>query len=300
MRCFYIRFCLLILAIPVLFNSLNAQMMYIQKESLIEAPHFRTSFIKQNGIRELKEKISSKKIGDIIHSKSMRYIYFFDSSGYMSKKYKIINLGYDRFDTSVIAYIRDDSLRLNEIRYKDENGYYAYRFQYDSLNRVIKKSYLRVDNLSENIAHFTSGREVVVTNETKEYIKLSPLQYKKIDFNNNGKEYKQTTYTFDEYTYLKRKDTKFIFGNIHSYKEYEYNKKGWLEEKTEHKEGDDKVYKYQYDDVGNILQIDIYLNGTHQKVQQFLYKPETSIMYAILEKEVASKLITIKQFEVVF
>lgn len=280
----------------ILSNSLKAQMLDVHKPLFTDVPFFRTSFIRQNHVKEIKGKISTKKVSDIIRFAGNRHVYIFDTLGRLSMQYEISNLGYNKFDTTTTAYFYDKSQRLKQIRYNDAKGYYAYQYEYDSLNRIIKKSYIRVENLCSNALQFTPGKSVVISSETDKYIQLTPLRYKQITYNSYGKEYKETISTFDKYGYLLNETTKFILGGERSSISYAYNKKGLLLKKEIKDNATDKVLKYQYDDSGNILQIDVYVDGTHKTVKQYLYKPKTYLMYAELQKDIATKLITIKEY----
>lgn len=266
-------------------------------------PFFNRDFIKSNGIKSVSGRVSTKAEMKAIEESGRINYFLFDKEGKLNKHRITVYKGRGDVDTSLVFYLYDEKDRLATKRIKDAGGYYSYNYQYDSLGRKQKEMYCRDINAASNIDEFKLGKQFEITSETYEYKKFNPFQTKKFFYNNYDKLYKEQIIQKDSNNYLKAIYTKFIIGGNRFEFKFTYNEKGWLKKRSESsniKGQKDKSYTYEYDEVGNLLEENTYIDNKHKTVRQFLYHEDSMLAKAQLLKDVPTNLITIIRYKYSF
>jgi|GEM_PF-283661 len=284
-------------------KNINAQLLEINKPLFSDEPFFNSLFIQENKIKSITGSRSSKKIQDIIRSKGLDFYYEFNEKGNLSKQIATFLINGVNKDTNIITYEYNNTGSLVLKRKSDNYGFYSYHYQLDSLNRIIKQTYNREENIYACKGSFKLCQQYKISSDSFSYKKIDTTQIKKIFYNNYGKPFKQQMRYYDEFDYLTEEYTKFIIGNKKSRIKYHYDENGRLIKQDHHSyltENNKITTTYEYDNYGNILFIKTYNNEQHTTTKQFLYDKKTMLLTAQLIQDIASEFIQIVQYEYTF
>jgi hypothetical protein len=260
-----------------------------------DEPYFNEQFVRRNKIKRIKGFYSSKASMDVIRKSKDIYQYDFDEQGRLIKEVRT-QFG----DTLVSMFEYGANGELAVTRKSDNYGFHSYHFEYDEKNRVIRKEYRRDVNKNGDKYHFELDRSFIVSEERFEYIELEGKNYKMRYLNNAGKVYKEEIYFFNEFDLLVKQEGRLIMGSGITNVFYSYDEMGRVTEKTVEKKlmGDSKsVWKYEYDEHDNLLAQHYYKNDVYLKETQIVYKQETLLLDAFVNRETENDFVTILQFK---
>lgn len=298
-----IRIFFFILTTFILSSDYSAQLLDINKPLFSDDPFFNNAFIKENNIKSITGSRSSKKIQDIIRKKGLDFYYEFNPDGQLSNQIATFFIGGQTKDTNIISYHYDDNNNLILRRKSDNYGYFSHQYQFDSLQRIVKRTYNREENSLNCKASFNLCQRYKISTDSFSYQQLSDTQVKKLYYNNYGKIYKHKFYYYNELGYLKETYTKYLIGSNKSKLTFQYNEKGWLikQEDYTYFSGEKKTTLiYKYDDLGNVLEIKQLENDVEITNKQFLYDKKTMLITAQIIQDVPTEFLRIIQYNYTF
>ena len=267
-------------------------------EAFTDKPFFSSELVAQNNIQKISGKFTMKKLGDILRKTELKREYYFDEKGRLIKSFETIHAK-NGFDTLIAIFEYDDLDRLIATRSKDQYGFYAKHYEYDSLNRPIREEYRRNLNAGANSLDFVLGEEFIVSYETASYESYEG-QEKKIVYNSYGVPYREEiTYSNEEGQITERIDRLKRTSGIKQ-TVYKYNEKGLLDslEISSNQSGKShRLYTFEYDDFNNLMAKQYFKNGEHQTEYQIIYDGKTMLINYILTREVATNYITILKLD---
>ncbi|NUM51725.1 MAG: hypothetical protein HUU48_11480 [Flavobacteriales bacterium] len=285
------------------FSITEAQMLDARKSLFSDMPFFREEFIRKNQIKSFYGKVSTKKELDIIRSKG-EYMHFeFYENGLLAKQFKVFGLSNGSKDTLLIMYLYDSNNRINRVLKTDANGYYGNEYTFDTSGNIIKQTYCRYENSNPSKVNFEMEKRYEISSETYTYTQLTSTQVKKKYYNAYGNIYREDIINTNANGYLISSDAIYIIGNNRFSYVYTYNEKGLLAKLTEEAVADVisvTETTYKYDEAGNLLEENIFKNGKHSTVKQYLLDEKTMLVKATLVKEVSTNLITIFEYKYLF
>ena len=258
-----------------------------------EDPAFNTWFIKKNKIRTIKGHYSTKADLDRIRDNKNIYVYEFNTNGQLIKDYKTAFS-----DTIVRMYEYDANHNLTLIRKTDRYGFHSYHYEYDSLNRMIRKSYRRDLNKTYNKVNFKLERSLTISEQTYSY-EDTKSGTKKTYYNSVGRAFRTEWFYRDENGFLIKQEAKSITGSGTDKTEYVYNQNGLLKEKiTTSFLTNNNVTRitYEYDEFENIQAQHYYRNGVYRTEYQIVYDSRTLLLSALLSRDIETNVITILKF----
>lgn len=265
-------------------------------------PFFNTEFIKNNKIKSIRGSIAYKKELDVIREQDLEEIFEFDSLG---RQISMMNTFHDLAGgkDTLIVYFEYDGDNLTLKRKSDTYGFFSDNFVYDSLDRVIKKTYCRDDNAGADKFHFELRKQYVIMSEEYKYEKPSELTVKKLHFNNYKRSFKEELYKYDKNGYLLEISSKTVIGNRRSNTKYQYDENGQVSRKIE-QPNLDKANKteneYKYDEVGNLIEHNFFKNKSHKLHRKLLYNGRTMLLESQLAKDMTTNTITITKYKYEF
>lgn len=184
---------------------------------------FNTPFIKQQKIRTITFDIIDKKDFEAPVDRNLMHYYEFDSSGLLKrfyyttiiktiekehhsppvyKKRRLVHGGSVYFkneyvyDTISTVYMyRNNDLILK--RYNDGSYYESRYYSYDAKHRITKERRLKETNLSSDKVNFILGTQVVISEDSFQYLDITPRQYKQICLNSENRPYKEIIFNTD-------------------------------------------------------------------------------------------------------
>ena len=196
-----------------------AQVLLPTAETAFEPQHnFNRAFIKSKGIKRITVDIIDKKDFQVAEDKSLSEVYEFDPEGRLIRHYytnisrsierEITTVGKKgrkhtrtireyRYDTvSTTSFYAGDRLVLK--RYHDGLNYYESRyFRYDSSGNLTREQRYRETNNSPDRTLFMLGNQVLLSEDSFQYVRYGSRQLKSIALNSENRPYKQRITNFD-------------------------------------------------------------------------------------------------------
>jgi len=289
------RLFLLTLLFPVCFS---AQLLDNRKCAVFsEEPFFYTEFIRNNKIKSITGDVSTKGDLQVIKSKGLVTKYVFDSTGNLSKQFDSFFRS-SKKDSSIITYHYDSLGNLITKRMSDSYGFFSYNYNHDERGDIIRKTYCRDENATNNKNNFKLKKQYTIVNETYSYTHTDSSLQKNV-FNNHGSVYQKEYYTFDKHNLLIKMVKKLVVNHKKAEITYKYNNHLKVSEKKVQKDISKEAYTrfvYEYDDLGNLEIIDEYRNEELKTHKEVIYNKSTLLMKALLVQDVNSNFITITKF----
>ncbi|MDG2331597.1 MAG: hypothetical protein P8M05_08390 [Flavobacteriales bacterium] len=294
------RFTLILLLVS---NVISAQQIDNgQCGAYTDMPFFNVSFIKANQIKSMKGAISFKKELDIIRPQYLIEIFEFDVEGKQTSSLRTTKNSAGKKDTSVVYFSYDDDYLICK-RKSDTYGFFSDNYAYDSLGRVIQKTYNRDDNAGPNKFNFELKKTYRIVSEEYRYQEVSPQELKKLHYNNYKRPFMEEVMTWNKNGYLIEMTSKTVIGNRRSKTTFEYDEQGQVMKKTEWPNLD-KATKYEnyyiYDKLGNLIEHNFHKNNTHKLHRKLLYNGATMLLESQLAKEMSTGTITITKYKYTF
>lgn len=200
-------------------NLLRAQVLLPDPETAFQPQHnFNPVVIKTKGIKKIVFEIIDKKDFEVAVDKSLTETYEFNNDGLLSRHYfttivKTLERQVTRLDrkgqkTTQVSndYVYDtvstsyfysgDKLILK--RYHDGQNYYESRYyRYDSTGLLTKELRYRETNNSPDKNIFILGNQVLMSEDSFQYVRYSSGQVKSILLNDENRPYKERIVNYD-------------------------------------------------------------------------------------------------------
>ena len=279
--------------------TLSAQLLDANQPLFDDEPFFNEKFIKTNKIKTIKGSWSSKKVKDIIRKKNVDFYYEFNQEGFLTQQYSTFLTQQIKKDTSVTAYIYNKNNQVLIKRKTDNNGFFSLRYEYDENGKLTKETYVREENGGSAKNQFDLKKEFIIKSDSFFVQQLTDKQLKTTFYNSYGKSYKEEFQYLDDLGFLIEVYTKFLIGNKKSKITFTYDEYGRLSTRTTQADFTKTLIKkeaFNYDEVGNLLEIKTYENDNYKTSTQFLYD-KNMLITAQLTKEIATEFLTIIQYE---
>lgn len=265
-------------------------------------PFFNRAFIANNKIRKITGKVSTKAKNDQMRAANTEYIYEFDNTGLLIRKFETYILPTGNKDTSTVIYLYDERDNLITKRKNDGYGFYSYNYKYDTLNRKTSEIYCREENKGPSIEQFQLGKQFIIAKESYTY-EMTQVGLKQKFYNNYNKLYQERFYYENDLGLVISEETRLLISNKRAVTEYAYNYKGQPILKIEHSsvlKPTELKYKYEYDEFGNILKEEFIRNGTFVSRKEAVYYLESMLLKAIIMFDLATEYMHIVRYEYEF
>jgi hypothetical protein len=260
---------------------------------------FNSEFIRNNKIKIIRGAISMKREGEGMVDKNQFNYYEFDNLGRLIVMMSTFSSSSYSKDTMIIRYEYDSRSNLITKRRNDSYGFYAYYYEYDSLNRLTKETYAREENAGPDRYNFVPGRQFIISYETFTYQKFSAKQSVKKYFNNYGKQYQEKFSYYDEMGYLKEELMRLTLSGKESKVVYEYDEHGRISKKSDISYifgYSETSATFRYDTFGNLLEHSTYQNEKQQLFRTLAYDANMLLSLEV-SKDIATGIIYIVKFE---
>ena len=293
------RLFLLILILPICFS---AQLLDNRGCAVFSGdPFFYAEFIHSNKIKSITGSVSTKADLQVIKSKGLIVKFLFDDSGNLIKQFESFYRGKKK-DSSIITYHYDEKNNITTKRMSDSYGFFSYNYSYSQRGDVMRKTYCRDENATNNKNNFKLKKQYTIVNETYSYVRNDSSIQKNV-LNNHGGVYQKEYYTYNENKLLVKVVKKLIVNHKKAETAYMYNDLMKVSEMTIQKDMSKEAYSrfvYEYDQLGNLVVIDEYRNEELKTHKEVIYDKSTLLMKALLVQDVNSNFITITKYSYVF
>lgn len=260
---------------------------------------FRSSFIKTNKVKVIRGKVSTKREGEPMIERDQFFHFEFDQEGRLIIMMSTFASFSSNKDTTIIYFNYDSKGNLVTRRRNDNNGFYSYNYQYDSLGRVIKETYCRDENCGKDRYHFKLGQQFEISSESFSYHQYVKNQNVKKYFNNYGKQYQECFSYYNDLGYLTQDLYRLTLSGKESKMLYEYDEKGRVSKKSDisYVFGYNEISStFTYDKFGNLEEHAIYHNNKQKTLRSLLYDKTTLLMTAQVMKDYETGLIYVIKY----
>ena len=181
--------------------------------------------------------------------------------------------------------------------------YNSYYYEYNEKGQIKREMHFRETNISENKNEFKLGVQNILSNETFEYIEMTPTQVKKRCLNDEGREYKKAIINYDEKGRILTENYEFIVSWMKQENNYQYDLSGHLLEKTctGNESGDVKEYTvYKYDGNGVLMEEKKFKNDALLFEISYLYDETNNLLKSKINRDHKNTSIGIVKFGYTF
>jgi hypothetical protein len=216
-------------------------------EPLLE---FNTPFIKQQKIKSITFDIIDKKDYEAPIDRNLVHLYEFDTTGLLKRFYytnivKTIEKEYHSppvyrkrrlvsngsvyykneyvYDTISTTYFYKNSNLILK-RYNDGSYYESRYYNYDAKNRITKERRVKETNLSSDKSNFILGNQTIISEDSFQYLDITPRQFKQICLNSENRPYKEIIFNTDSAGNTISKNESYIVAWIIQNTTYTYDK----------------------------------------------------------------------------
>lgn len=258
-------------------------------------PQFNEDYIREHKIKSISGDVTGKKVMHAIADHGHGELYKFYRNGKIQMYYKTLDIE-SRIDTVVAFYKYDNWGRYKMIRRNDGDGFYSHNYCYNPDDYISHINFHREYNQSKSKIYFLMGGSEELYAERYEYDKRGNTIIKRF-FNTAGKEYKKETKLHNHDGSIKSLTTHFNVSDRETKEEYLYDSNGLMTQRkvlNNWSTQTEMLYKFEYDDGGNIELEDYYRGGVHQTHTEYLYRDGE--LYAKLVKDMESGFIRIVKY----
>lgn len=288
-----------------LITSLFAVLLHAQQllvPATIEDPEeltFNAAFIARNGIRSIDGKQLVKREGRPMEERKEKHLYRFDEQG------RIVygNTSYGRpgtgRDTASVGYFYDAKGRLVQRLRNDLTGHFAYEITTDTLGRIVRQTYVRIENLGPDRYHLVPGNRTVISDEQMRHTAINDTAFSCTWLNELGLPYREQVHQRDRYGYLRIIDDRYLITGRRGRTTFGYDEKGRLAERiqqTDLNKADSTRRTWQYDAAGNVLSGDLWHNDRLREHDEYLYEETTLLLKALITKDEDTKIIHVVRY----
>lgn len=207
-----------ILLVLILFQS-KSQSLLIPSANSAFAPilEFNTALVKSQNIKSITFDIIDKKDFQIAEDKNLMNYYEFNPEGLLSRFYytsiiktiekevhvpptyhrkRLISKGYTYnkneyvYDTVSTVYLYNNKNLIMK-RFNDGLYYETRYYNYDNFNRITKEKRFKETNISQTKNTFILGNQTLISQDSFQYVDITPTQYKQICLNSENRPYKE-------------------------------------------------------------------------------------------------------------
>jgi len=264
-----------------------------------EENFFNSDFIRNNKIKIIRGQVSTKRDNEGIIERDQFVHYEFDAKGRLTVMMSTFASYATNKDTTIMYFVYDGRGNLITKRHNDNFGFYSYNYEYDSLNRVVRETYCREENLGPDRYHFALGKQFVISSETYAYHQYVKDQKVKKFYNNYDKLYQETFSYFNDLGYLSEQITRLTLSGKETKIAFEYNEHGLVSKKSDisYIFGYNAIINtFTYDKHGNMEEMTTFHNDKKTTLRSIVYDRVTMLMSAQVMKDFETGLIYILKY----
>ncbi len=241
---------------------------------------FNPEFIKNQGIAEIRCEKEVKKDGDKIRKTRQVDVFHFYPDGRLKMVSKI---NFKLRDTA-ITYFEYVGAKLDCEVKNDAAGMYSYCYEYDSNGLPISRKYGRASRFGSITASVEPDRISEVISEKYTHNRFEDQLHSTL-YNSASRPYQKEIRYYDQNNYLISYLKTFVMSSASLRENYTYNSGGWISE-HESDDGSKRVKKlFTYDEVGNLLTEDSYVNDEMKSHLEYVYNESDLRLRAELKRE---------------
>ncbi|MCB9183242.1 MAG: RHS repeat protein [Flavobacteriales bacterium] len=253
-----------------------------------DAIHFNPAFIARNRVASVIGENMVKPDGRPMSTEAAKVLYRFDAQGrtvYANNSFGQPGTGRD---TTSTTFTFDPLGRETERLRNDLAGHFLLRIEYDSLDRPVRETYCRIENLSTDRYDLVRGPSIEISDERFTYAQPNDTVTRKTYLNNLGLPYREQTLVYDHMGYLLQMEDRYLISERRARTRFAYDEHGRLKERVDQRDitRPETVRRtYAYDAAGNVLSSDAWHGDRLRYHEEYLYEEGSSLLKARLRKD---------------
>ena len=260
---------------------------------------FNPRFVQRNGIASMTGTTHIKRDGEPMYQRPERLLFRFDEQGrtvYRNTSHGRPGSGRDT------SYVMIDfgchAVPQREFR-NDLSGHYALEHELDSLDRPVRSTYTRIENLGTDRYHPVPGQRTEISDERYRYDQPNDSTLRRTYLNDLGLKYREEWRVHNGDGYLVLIEDRYTVSGRRSRTTFRYDEQGHLAERTEQPDLDKPPTKrrtFLYDQAGNLLETDLWHDDRQVSHEEFLYEADTFFLKARIRKDLETGTIHVVRF----
>jgi hypothetical protein len=260
---------------------------------------FNKTLIIKNKVRSITtEYMYKKELSPIVKNPKRTIYYEFNDSGQLLMYYKTFQLYDTVYDTLVEFYSYNKLGQLKELRRSEYGKFGVYTYLYDN-NKVVAVSQAEEENLTNSKLHFIPKNHNQKYTEKYVYETLDDLSYMKYTLSHDGVRYKEEEVVYKN-SKIKKEKTRYLFSkqkyNVYNYYYFD-NDLVKKEEVDNYSSKQKKAFVYRYDNKKRVTQMETFKENENLYLTEFLYKENTELLDATINKNNNTKAIEIIKYK---
>ncbi len=258
---------------------------------------FHEECIKTYHVKSMSASNRTKKDGQPLKLGHEYYNWVFDINGLLVQEaHTEADIMTNVSDTikNIMRYDREQKLTYQTqlVGHKIKTIHYSYNFE----GKLVET------NMRERL-NYGHNPPFIQRIDSFSYQQLSDSTLLKLIFNEDGTNYREQQYIYDDQKRIIEKKGRYLRGDIQTKETYKYNPQGYLIEKIVYqdvKKNLSEKYVFSYDKMGNINKVKTYRDDINKRNIDFIYFDDTLLLKAIIDQDVESHELNILRFEYEF
>lgn len=255
------------------------------------APKFDPGFIAENGIREVRAEMETKRDGDRIRKTHRKVVYQFDEKG---QNALIATVHAKLRDTVITAYQFVGKRIECEIK-NDAAGMFSYCYTYNEEGQPLERKYARVKPWRNKVKTDFTAEETRINSEKYTHAKYENQLHTTLH-NSAGRPYQKEIRYYDDHGYLVRYMRSFVMTSDRHEEVYTYEAHGWLSSMEVTFGRNPHRLEFTYDGVGNLLTEERFEQGQMVYHKEFVYEGENMFLRAELIRRESEGMLEITTY----
>lgn len=260
---------------------------------------FNPRFIQRNGIASMTGTTHIKRDGEPMYQRPERLHFRFDEQGRTVYRNTSHGRPGSGTDTSYVLFeFGTHRHPAREFR-NDLSGHFALEHELDSLDRPVRSTYTRIENLGTDRYHPIPGERTEIGDERYRYDQPNDSTLRRTYLNDLGLKYREEWRIGNGDGYLVLIEDRYTVSGRRSRTTFRYDEQGRLAERTERPDLDKPTSKrrtFLYDQAGNLLETDLWHDDRQVSHEEFLYEADTFFLKARIRKDLGTGTIHVVRF----
>lgn len=248
-------------------------------------PNFKSDYIKNNKIKEIKITYQYKPNNERIFDKGVTNVISYNKEGFPEKSVLILRAPNLSVESLITWYIYSSQNYLRVKRTYDRSGYNSEYFEFDPAGYLTKYSKVKEQNLNQNPLLFKPGYQEVKWTESYKYEFFGKERYKRTCINDISQPYKQQVFVLNKNNLKTNIYSTFVVTTTGSDEEFKYNENGQLIEKLYFANtGNYFTESYKYEYKNNLLDKEYYFLNSKQNYERFYFYSNNGLLESDIKK----------------
>jgi len=289
-----VRKFLFIFFIGITANSFSQQLNTADEDFMVNNLVFNQEFIKQNKIKRIVAKNSTKSDGQPLKIGKEFYYWQFDTQGRTIGTGKTMENTLTKIADTIHHVMRYD--KYQRLIYRTERvgkRLKSYHYKYNQDGQICQADIKEKQN-------YGNREGFILSKDSFAYHYPSDTAVVCQTFNENGSNYREEIYIYDNEKRVIEKTGRYLRGDIRTKEEYEYDKSGNLTDKIIYQDVQNNQYEQYHlvhDKIGNLHKIKTYRNDVNKRSLDIIYFEDTILLKAIIDQDVETHDLNIIKFE---